>query len=1167
MSARQTSILLADAVALRQRFIRSANVERDSERTDETGYILTGRSLEVLRRFVKSCHDLSATRAWALTGPYGAGKSSFALFLDALLGAPDELGCRTAREVLAEADPALAEDLLAAVSEFGAADNGFLRAVVTAQRESASVTLARALGAAAERRWGRKPPTSVRRALSALTDDPSARSLQRAAEAMSGEAPLLILVDEFGKNIEHFVDGNPDGDLFVLQEIAELTARQSNRVFVLTLQHLALDDFVSHASAVQRREWSKIQGRFEEIPFVESGSGLLRLVEAALDTEAMPSVLRQEILRWAASSERRCRELGISATAIGSAETIASCYPLHPVAVAALPELCARFGQHGRTLFSFLASGEPNSVRAFLESETAQPGEPLPTVGLDRVYDYFVDSASSMVAAATDGSRLLEIATRIREAQGLDGDDERCIKVVGLLNLISAGGALRASASMVTYALGGGADAGQRQAITRRLQRLERRGLLTYREFAEEFRIWHGTDVDLKGSILLVREQLRASTTSDLLSSHSPLSPVVAGRHTQRVGMLRFFDVVFADDATGTIAPPGPGDAPDGLVVYYVGAPDRAGALAIEPGSTPVVVATTAGSAALSDAALELAAVMHVIDRPDVVDDWVARRELQERASLARRRLSAGLGEAFGPGAKGAVWRRADTGETLDGRRGLSRMLSELCDEIYSDSPEIKNEMIGRSDLSSQGAKARRELIEAMLSKAEDERLGIDGFGPERAIYEALLHATAIHRPNSGGGWRFGPPRARDSLVPVWRAIANLVDSTEVEPVTVGTIYDRLMQAPIGLKEGPLPVLLTAFLQFRHEDVAIYQDGTYQPVLSADLMERLIKTPERFSLKRFDLRGARQTVLDAIANSVGRDAALRPRNSSVLAVAAPLLSLLRRLPQFSLRASTGFSEAAQAVRAALLEAREPDELLFRDLPKACDVAPFAAGKRPSEARTREYAERLAAAVAELAQSFEALRHMIRDELASQLTLPPAMPALRHDLRARAHRLDGQVIDPSLRSFLFTAADEHLDDEDWFEAIGLAVSDRPPASWRDEDVTRFLARLGEIAGLLGRVEALHFDALAAGGEGFMARRVSVTAPDGQERRTVVWVDESTLAQLNTLADRIRAEARELLGGQAEEALLAVLSERVLGPLSAHDMTEQPLEIVQEASGDR
>lgn len=1167
MSTRRAATYrLGDVIGLRQRFVRSANVERDAQLADDVGYIPTGRSLEVLRRFVKSCVDAGSTRAWSLTGPYGAGKSSFALFLDALVGAEEEPSAMAAREILAGTEQDLASELRFALEGLGAAPRGFLRAVVTAQREPVAATLARALHLAAEHRWGRRPPLAVRRALADLDERADARSLQRAADVLAAEAPLLILIDEFGKNIEHFVDGDPAGDLFVLQEIAELAARPEGRVFVMTLQHLALDDYVSRPSGVQRREWSKVHGRFEEIPFVESGSGLLRLVESAFDTSSMPSALRSAMQRWATAAEHRCRELGVSATAIGAASTIANCYPLHPVALAALPELCSRFGQHGRTLFSFLGSGEPHSVRAFLRSEEAT-GDALPTVGLDRVYDYFVESASGMVAAASEGSRLLEIAMRIREAQGLDPEDERCIKVVGLLNLISAGGALRASAAMVTYALGDGATAGSSHATTRRLQHLEKRGLLTYREFADEYRIWQGSDLDLKSAVLLAREQLRPTTTSDLLSAHSPMSPAVAGRHTQRVGMLRFFGVVFADESTTTVATPGPADPADGLVVYFVGDPDNAARLSFPEDTKPVVIATTTGWPVLADAALEVAAVSKVLERDEVADDWVARRELQERAALARRQLSARLFAAFGAGADGVTWRRADTGQTLDGRRGLSRMLSDLCDAIYRTSPELRNEMIARSDLSSQGAKARRELIEAMIARANEERLGIRGFGPERAIYEALLHSTGIHRFNSAGGWRFGPPRPRDSLVGVWRAMSEVVDRAQAETVGVRAIYEALMRAPIGLKEGPVPILLVAFLQCRHEDVAIYQDGTYQPVLTADLMERLIKTPERFALKRFDLRGARQGVLDAIADAVGRDAALRPRNASVLAVAAPLLSLLRRLPQYSLRASTGLSETAQAIRSVLLNAREPDELLFRDLPLACGCAPFAAGRRPSQARASEYAEQLAVGIAELSQAFDSLRNLVRVELASMLSLPTAMPALRGDLRARARRLEGQVIDPPLRSFLFTAADEHLDDGDWLEAVALAVSDRPPASWRDEDVSRFVVRLGEIAGLVGRVEALHFDALAAGGVGFVARRISVTAPDGQERRTVVWVDETKLGQLSALADNVRQEARQLLGGQGEEALLAVLSERVLGPFEAHGTEMADLEVVQEASGDR
>ena len=47
--------------------------------------------------------------------------------------------------------------------------------------------------------------------------------------------------------------------------------------------------------------------------------------------------------------------------------------------------------------------------------------------------------------------------------------------------------------------------------------------------------------------------------------------------------------------------------------------------------------------------------------------------------------------------------------------------------------PVIRNEMVARRDLTSQGARARRELLTAMVQSSEKERCGIEGYGPERA--------------------------------------------------------------------------------------------------------------------------------------------------------------------------------------------------------------------------------------------------------------------------------------------------------------------------------------------------------------------------------------------------------------------------------------------------
>jgi hypothetical protein len=811
------------------------------------------------------------------------------------------------------------------------------------------------------------------------------------------------------------------------------------------------------------------------------------------------------------------------------------------VALAVLPELCARYGQHGRTLFSFLSSGEPHSLATFLADVTVSE-RPLPVLGLDWIYDYFVESVGT-AAAASGGVRLVEVATRLREAQGLDPDDARCLKAVGLLNLVSQAGALRASAAMLAFALNSfPPEAALNVDIRRRLRTLERHSFITYRAFADEYRLWEGTDVDLQAAVAAAREQLRGQTPAELLRHLSPMAPIVASRHTQRVGMLRYFNATFTDGATTQVAPPGLEDPADGLIVYLLGEAAKARALEVLPGSKPVVVAATPAWRRIAEAALEVAAVLGALEHREVAEDRVARRELQERASLGRRRLAEQLANGFGPAQPGVRWYLPATGEQLDGRRGASRLVSELCDEIYGDSPEIRNEMLGRRELTSQGAKARRELLEAMIRHEAEAGLGLEGFGPERAMYEAVLRSSGLHGSDREGHWAFGPPVSGSSLQPAWQALSGLLDQAIDHHLNVKQLYDALQAAPFGTKDGPIPVLLTAVLLHRHEDVAVYQEGTYQPSLTPDLIERLVKAPDRFSVKCVVVDDARQAVLDMLAKVILLTGSTRLRNASVLAVAAPLIALLRSLPEYTRRTSI-LSERALAVREALATAREPDDLLFSALPGACGLPAFPPSGGEA-ALVRSYAKRLRGALDELRGAYAHLRRRIAAALAAELGPPAAtLSELRGDLRAQARRLDGQVLDPRLGSFLKRAADEQLDDDDWVEALALAVGDGPPAVWRDGDFERFRMQLHDLAGRLKRVEALHFEVLAAQREGFAARRLTVTAADGKETSTIVWVDNSRLQVLSSLAETAVANAQQLLGPQGAEALLAVLAERL------------------------
>src|SRR6185437_1626018 len=219
------------------------------------------------------------------------------------------------------------------------------------------------------------------------------------------------------------------------------------------------------------------------------------------------------------------------------------------------------------------------------------------------------------------------------------------------------------------------------------------------------------------------------------------------------------------------------------------------------------------------------------------------------------------------------------------------------------------------------------------------------------------------------------------------------------KPIGLDAVYAALMRPPIGLKEGAIPVLLTALLLAHGEDIALYQEGTYQPVITADLLERLVKSPARFSARHFSTQGGQARVIAAVAaavetvtgrqiNSPAPGARARGggrRNTALLSVVSPLLAFARGLPGYTLRTHRLASDA-EAVRDALLTSRQPDHLLFEALPQACGLEAFRPGARSRAEDIATLQERLTAALDELRSSYAELLEEIGENLSAELRL-------------------------------------------------------------------------------------------------------------------------------------------------------------------------------------
>ncbi len=98
---------IADFLEIQGRFRRSIHLEKDSRGASPNGeYILTPTARKILRRLAEGIPDESPCRAWTLTGPYGVGKSAFAVFLTHLFCGTGQPG-KQARWQLEKEDPQL----------------------------------------------------------------------------------------------------------------------------------------------------------------------------------------------------------------------------------------------------------------------------------------------------------------------------------------------------------------------------------------------------------------------------------------------------------------------------------------------------------------------------------------------------------------------------------------------------------------------------------------------------------------------------------------------------------------------------------------------------------------------------------------------------------------------------------------------------------------------------------------------------------------------------------------------------------------------------------------------------------------------------------------------------------------------------------------------------
>ena len=1140
--------VLSDYFKLHRRYYRSVNLERDLDKPDAVqGYVPTERTMIALQRILSSIGDPNAHRAWTLTGVYGTGKSAFTHYLAALC-APDKSPLAQAARAIADETFELDSPEIKAI--YAIPRPGLIRAVATAQREPLSWTIARALARGVDLFWNGKQKSSpdflrdlidwrveVESGDCKITDQQILKVIKEIIQ--TAKADVLLVIDELGKNLEFASHNQGVQDLYLLQQIAELELKGNHQVYLLGILHQSFAGYSDRLSTTEQSEWIKIHGRFTDIVLTESPSQMTRLIGQAIDrSDAIPvfHAINHQAEDWFNVLQDVLSEREISA------KVLADAYPLHPLTALVLPMLCVRYAQNDRSLFTFLTSDEPFAFNQFLKSSAIENNQ-IPTLKLYELYDYFVDAVTGL-ASRLNLQRWVEVQGLIQDAKDQSQDVLKVLKTIGVLNLVTSTGKFRATPELVSLALCDSPDDKKGHKRWKEvIQKLKQKQLITHRETQDELRIWQGSDFDTEAAIAERIEQSHLPL-ADLLTAIYPTKPLVAQRHYTATGTLRYFEQRYVDCRANLSALSCAAQSSDGLIAYWLDTASPESIPSLTADGKPLILIAVANLDLLRMRGQEFQALKKIWkDAPELQTDGVAKREVRQRLVEAERLLDETMALVFDwSSGQNACWIQGKSTK-IESSRLFQSSLSDVCDHTYSQGLTLDNELINRRELTTQGAKARRELIEAMLEHSHQSRLGLEGYGPEVAMYGSVLETTGIHRQELNE-WGFYPPSDSSGVATVWEAIAQFCLSAKDKPQSLQQLYEQLASPPYGVKQGVIPVLLAAVLLYYSDEVSIYKDGTFIPVLGAEHFELLVKNPARFTVKNIEVDGLRSQVfreLEEILSTGPVKGRSGSRNLTVLSVVKPLVQFVRKLPTYTLKTKQ-ISLKAQAVIQTLSQTQEPDELLFTALPKACGLKPITAGKAEDKAIARTFREALVQLLREIHGAYDARLTECETLLYNAFGLRSDRDKLRQDLQVRARYLLGNCAESMLDRFVRAAADETTTDRAWLEALLMIVADKPAESWADTDVTVFEVKLGDLARRFKNLEALQKEVAAHNQGGFEARRITITRPDGGEINRMVWMNYEQQAQVDPLVEKILADCGDL---QLQQALLTRLTERILG----------------------
>ncbi|MDG6774610.1 hypothetical protein QCB45_09715 [Thiomicrorhabdus sp. ZW0627] len=1009
---------LSDIYSIKPRYSRSTRIDTDFNADAFEGLLFHATAENTLTTL---SHEFQANRkAFTITGPYGSGKSTVALLLSGLLS--------NDATILKLTESIIGSDLFQNYRKsFNTSKKGYLVIRALGGLSNPIEMLTNSVIAALKEQSLKNEIKWVK-TLDIESEDQFIDFYETLHDKLKDKVDGILLIhDELGKTLEHI--NRENGDLHLFQDLSERISRYAIPSIYIGLLHQGFSEYAKDKTSKTRAEWAKIQGRFVDLLYQVSTDEIMSLISESIATvSTKPSKAASSIVQSSdeiiASYARE--DLKSSNT---FRKNIAKLGALHPYVASLLGVISRRqFSQNERSIFSFLGSMEPNSLRNFLEEHDLDYTSPYL---LSNLWDFLEYNLEFHILPSEDGKQWSEAKDAINRAH-LKCTSKHAVpllKTIALINLF--GNAAHLFATKTTLLLAHlGLD---HEDFEKALEELNEHSLVSFRSHINSYVIFAGSDIDVPSLIAEYLPNIQETEWLNIIEEELQKNLIIAKRHYHETGTLHWLDVRLAKNALELEALTNCWTSRNNSSAAFILLLDRSLYEQAVAKNTTLSHFYAFGLIQnyhiLAESAKELVALATIMKKEEanLAHDPIAKSLINDRKTIAQKNLQDQLNSCL----INAEWFGKNS-------HNLTEIASIVIDELYSKSLHINNEIINRQKPSGTAITARRKLIDMMIDPDCfcEENLGFDDkFPPEKAIYLTCIKALGIHQ-KINDEYGFSEPTDEATQVLFNDTLELLKKSEGIS--SINDIYMAWSQAPYGVTDGVFPLLVTAFIMVYQDKLALYdfdstQKFVFVPEADDIITTKIIKKPEHVGLRYTESATIQPYLLKRLAEI---ETGTSDHQANVLSVARSLVTFVHALPHWT-KNTLNLTKNAISFRNEALRASDPHKFIFEDLPKI-----FKCDETTSPDLLKDEIENV---VNELKEAYPSLLLTFKEAIKERLG------EFDENFKERCKKVAETSSDFRLKGFAERCLSANDENTQWTESVISLLSKSSNSQWTDSKI--------------------------------------------------------------------------------------------------------------------